>query len=270
MFDECDVTGLTSHLKRSGLLTSHGHERTKLPIADVIALRSCSDVDFRFLFVLLQNGAMLSDYVITSELDTNVNDEHVALMFLKTVFRTTNERLKSRVQQLFFEFSPQLLQPCLKAGVDPTQMTSSPRLTCDNVCDVILRIERRSVLEQTVRLLIRSANNLQMLRKLALMWRSCEKQDECGSKQNSSARKGDETDDVLQLLKEADSKAIVEKKMTSNGCESDVSEQKPSFNVETLQQLCRETIRYSANVNMLYAVKHLPLPKPLTQYLLLQ
>ena len=266
MFNDCDVTAISSHIKAQGFasLTS-SYDATQPHVADVIAQRSCFNSDFLFLFVLINNGASLSDYVIVEKMNTNIADDSVAIAFLQCVFKTSNCQLKEKVARLFFEFNCDLLRLCLEHDVDPTEMSGKSRATVASRSHLLLRIQRRSALLESIKTLIESANSFKMLQELVRTWRTLEDGEE---KENVKAVERDsdaQISAVMELLREADARVVEDAKLSN--CEQ---AHESGSNCESLKQLCRKSVRYNCNANMLYARKQLPLPTALQEFLVLR
>ena len=264
MFNDCDVTAISSHIKAQSFTSvTSSYEATQPHIADVIAKRSCFDSDFRFLFVLINNGASLSDYVIVQKMNTNIADDSVAIGFLQCVFKTSNWQLKEKVARLFFEFNYGLLRMCLEHDVDPTEMSAKRRATVARRSHLLLRIQRRSALLESIKTLIESANSFEMLQELM---RALTTLDEEEKENKTVERDSDEIPAAVELLREADARVIEDAKRSD--CEQ--ADQNCGSNCESLKHLCRKTVRYNCNANMLYASKQLPLPKAMQEFLILR
>ena len=271
----CDV--LEFYLRQTDVKQEVMTRYGGLGVVDKIADRSCYDNDFKCLLLLLNcnRNTSIADYVITSKLNPQDNGMSTILGFTRAVFKSEhNKALKQRTRQYMFDFHPEVLIECLRAGVDPTEMTSKA-----DAADLRTSYSKheRAHFVQHIETLVRAASSEHMLAFLHETYRHAHDI----SKENTAVQSLESLYDarIRNLFNDAGFDLISSKKTTQPGSieiELEPSEKTPALGdlnsvrpMPSLRQLCRVAIRHSVSTNVIHAASSLGLPPALQRYVLL-
>lgn len=281
MFNANAVNSLRAYLTHTDTSADLSCVHKGSTATQTIASQCRYDFDYQFLTILLNqhNSCVMSDGVITTKLNLDYNTMHSIVGFISAIFNTShNALLKKKVRNHLFDFYPELLVICLRDGVDVTQLTTNcATMTSSTLCRWYSEREQQH-LAKHIETLIRAANSADMLDYLLELhireYGSTERPQTTGNNNvlalfleagfDEAAVELSSADGLDDEDKEAVDDDISRDKVPDTDTGSDCH-----YDVTSLKQYCRITIRHSVNTNVLHAAPRLGLPKPLQNYLLL-